>query len=176
MKCLSCDLDPERCQYYSVSFSKEAKYYQLRCLGKFAPAVRKRGWLICGRSCPYCPERGDPKDVFPTPRLSSLLYPFAFVILGALEDTQSCHVMCVHYLFFPLSLFLYTHMLQVLNDYFIHLPLNLIRNCEWCLSPRTCPALSSVDFTTVSIYYKARSLGKGRHNGRFKSHGQFKVL
>uniref|UniRef100_A0ABI7ZTS1 Dipeptidyl peptidase 4 n=1 Tax=Felis catus TaxID=9685 RepID=A0ABI7ZTS1_FELCA len=29
--CLSCELKPERCQYYSVSFSKEAKYYQLRC-------------------------------------------------------------------------------------------------------------------------------------------------
>ncbi|GAB1286366.1 Dipeptidyl peptidase 4 [Apodemus speciosus] len=31
VKCLSCDLNPERCQYYSVSFSKEAKYYQLGC-------------------------------------------------------------------------------------------------------------------------------------------------
>ncbi|MEJ1278181.1 dipeptidylpeptidase 4 [Cricetulus griseus] len=31
VKCISCDLYPERCQYYSVSFSKEAKYYQLRC-------------------------------------------------------------------------------------------------------------------------------------------------
>lgn len=89
VKCLSCHLDPERCQYYSVSFSKEAKYYQLRCLGKFAPAVRRRGWLVCGRSCLYCPERGGPKDVFLTPRLSSLLYPFAFVNLGALEDTSA---------------------------------------------------------------------------------------
>jgi hypothetical protein len=34
--CISCDLNPERCQYYSVSFSKQAKYYQLRCSGKFA--------------------------------------------------------------------------------------------------------------------------------------------
>lgn len=33
--CLSCNLHQERCQYYSVSFSKEAKYYQLRCSGKF---------------------------------------------------------------------------------------------------------------------------------------------
>ncbi|KAK1336931.1 hypothetical protein QTO34_002969 [Cnephaeus nilssonii] len=32
--CLSCELDPERCQYYSASFSKGAKYYQLRCSGK----------------------------------------------------------------------------------------------------------------------------------------------
>uniref|UniRef100_A0A452U6H5 Dipeptidyl peptidase 4 n=1 Tax=Ursus maritimus TaxID=29073 RepID=A0A452U6H5_URSMA len=32
--CLSCELNPERCQYYSVSFSEEAKYYQLRCSGK----------------------------------------------------------------------------------------------------------------------------------------------
>lgn len=32
--CLSCELKPERCQYYSVSFSKGAKYYQLRCSGK----------------------------------------------------------------------------------------------------------------------------------------------
>ncbi|XP_036109464.1 dipeptidyl peptidase 4 isoform X1 [Molossus molossus] len=35
--CLSCELDPKRCQYYSVSFSKEAKYYQLRCLGPELP-------------------------------------------------------------------------------------------------------------------------------------------
>ncbi|KAL1786315.1 dipeptidyl peptidase 4 [Sigmodon hispidus] len=37
VKCLSCDLDPERCQYYSVSFSKGAKYYQLRCYGPGLP-------------------------------------------------------------------------------------------------------------------------------------------
>ncbi|CAH6788569.1 Dpp4 [Phodopus roborovskii] len=37
VKCLSCDLYPERCQYYSVSFSKEAKYYQLRCSGPGLP-------------------------------------------------------------------------------------------------------------------------------------------
>ncbi|XP_060033796.1 dipeptidyl peptidase 4 isoform X2 [Erinaceus europaeus] len=35
--CLSCDLNPERCQYYSVSFSDEAKYYQLRCSGPELP-------------------------------------------------------------------------------------------------------------------------------------------
>lgn len=35
--CLSCELDPKRCQYYSVSFSKEAKYYQLRCSGPELP-------------------------------------------------------------------------------------------------------------------------------------------
>uniref|UniRef100_A0ABI7ZTU6 Dipeptidyl peptidase 4 n=1 Tax=Felis catus TaxID=9685 RepID=A0ABI7ZTU6_FELCA len=35
--CLSCELKPERCQYYSVSFSKEAKYYQLRCSGPGLP-------------------------------------------------------------------------------------------------------------------------------------------
>ncbi|XP_019778733.1 dipeptidyl peptidase 4 isoform X1 [Tursiops truncatus] len=35
--CLSCELNPERCQYYSVSFSKEAKYYQLRCSGPGLP-------------------------------------------------------------------------------------------------------------------------------------------
>uniref|UniRef100_A0A8C8ZU86 Dipeptidyl peptidase 4 n=1 Tax=Prolemur simus TaxID=1328070 RepID=A0A8C8ZU86_PROSS len=35
--CLTCELDPERCQYYSVSFSKEAKYYQLRCSGPGLP-------------------------------------------------------------------------------------------------------------------------------------------
>lgn len=33
--CLSCELNPDRCQYYSVSFSQGAKYYQLRCSGKF---------------------------------------------------------------------------------------------------------------------------------------------
>ncbi|XP_055455992.1 dipeptidyl peptidase 4 isoform X2 [Psammomys obesus] len=37
VKCLSCDLNPERCQYYSVSFSKEAKYYQLICWGPGLP-------------------------------------------------------------------------------------------------------------------------------------------
>ncbi|ERE69749.1 dipeptidyl peptidase 4-like protein [Cricetulus griseus] len=37
VKCISCDLYPERCQYYSVSFSKEAKYYQLRCSGPGLP-------------------------------------------------------------------------------------------------------------------------------------------
>ncbi|XP_014407942.1 dipeptidyl peptidase 4 isoform X1 [Camelus dromedarius] len=35
--CLTCELDPERCQYYSASFSKEAKYYQLRCSGPGLP-------------------------------------------------------------------------------------------------------------------------------------------
>ncbi|XP_042637008.1 dipeptidyl peptidase 4 [Orycteropus afer afer] len=37
VKCLTCDLYPTRCQYYSVSFSKEAKYYQLRCSGPGLP-------------------------------------------------------------------------------------------------------------------------------------------
>ncbi|KAL6071221.1 hypothetical protein STEG23_038332, partial [Scotinomys teguina] len=37
VKCLTCDLDPERCQYYSVSFSKEAKFYQLKCYGPGLP-------------------------------------------------------------------------------------------------------------------------------------------
>lgn len=35
--CLSCLLNPDRCQYYSVSFSKEAKYYQLGCWGPGLP-------------------------------------------------------------------------------------------------------------------------------------------
>ncbi|XP_077739573.1 dipeptidyl peptidase 4 isoform X1 [Canis aureus] len=35
--CLSCELNPERCQYYSVLFSKDAKYYQLRCSGPGLP-------------------------------------------------------------------------------------------------------------------------------------------
>ncbi|XP_029790346.1 dipeptidyl peptidase 4 isoform X3 [Suricata suricatta] len=35
--CPSCDLEPERCQYYSVSFSKDAKFYQLRCSGPGLP-------------------------------------------------------------------------------------------------------------------------------------------
>uniref|UniRef100_A0A8C4MY77 Dipeptidyl peptidase 4 n=1 Tax=Equus asinus asinus TaxID=83772 RepID=A0A8C4MY77_EQUAS len=35
--CLSCELKPERCQYFSVSFSEEAKYYQLRCSGPGLP-------------------------------------------------------------------------------------------------------------------------------------------
>nr|CAI9693370.1 unnamed protein product [Rangifer tarandus platyrhynchus] len=35
--CLSCELNPDRCQYYSVSFSQDAKYYQLRCSGPGLP-------------------------------------------------------------------------------------------------------------------------------------------
>uniref|UniRef100_A0A8C0VY38 Dipeptidyl peptidase 4 n=1 Tax=Cyanistes caeruleus TaxID=156563 RepID=A0A8C0VY38_CYACU len=36
-KCVSCNLDQERCQYYSVSFSKDTQYYQLNCLGPGLP-------------------------------------------------------------------------------------------------------------------------------------------
>ncbi|XP_025894386.1 dipeptidyl peptidase 4 [Nothoprocta perdicaria] len=36
-KCVSCDLNKERCQYYSVSFSKDARYYQLNCYGPGLP-------------------------------------------------------------------------------------------------------------------------------------------
>ncbi|XP_009460352.1 PREDICTED: dipeptidyl peptidase 4 [Nipponia nippon] len=36
-KCVSCDLNQERCQYYSVSFSKDAQYYQLVCRGPGLP-------------------------------------------------------------------------------------------------------------------------------------------
>uniref|UniRef100_A0A8D0KWA4 Dipeptidyl peptidase 4 n=1 Tax=Strix occidentalis caurina TaxID=311401 RepID=A0A8D0KWA4_STROC len=36
-KCVSCDLSQERCQYYSVSFSKDAQYYQLDCRGPGLP-------------------------------------------------------------------------------------------------------------------------------------------
>ncbi|NWQ98509.1 DPP4 peptidase, partial [Burhinus bistriatus] len=36
-KCVSCDLNPERCRYYSVSFSKDAQYYQLDCRGPGLP-------------------------------------------------------------------------------------------------------------------------------------------
>ncbi|KAM9235833.1 dipeptidyl peptidase 4-like [Leptosomus discolor] len=36
-KCVSCDLNQERCQYYSVSFSKDAQYYQLDCRGPGLP-------------------------------------------------------------------------------------------------------------------------------------------
>ncbi|XP_054979271.1 dipeptidyl peptidase 4 isoform X1 [Sorex araneus] len=35
--CLSCKLNPTRCQYYSASFSKDAKYYQLLCSGPELP-------------------------------------------------------------------------------------------------------------------------------------------
>ncbi|XP_054237206.1 dipeptidyl peptidase 4 [Indicator indicator] len=37
IKCVSCDLNQERCQYYSVSFSKDAQYYQLDCRGPGLP-------------------------------------------------------------------------------------------------------------------------------------------
>ncbi|NXJ59849.1 DPP4 peptidase, partial [Rostratula benghalensis] len=36
-KCVSCDLNKERCRYYSVSFSKDAQYYQLDCRGPGLP-------------------------------------------------------------------------------------------------------------------------------------------
>ncbi|XP_042677983.1 dipeptidyl peptidase 4 isoform X3 [Centrocercus urophasianus] len=36
-QCVSCDLNQERCQYYSASFSKDAQYYQLNCLGPGLP-------------------------------------------------------------------------------------------------------------------------------------------
>ncbi|KAM6129572.1 dipeptidyl peptidase 4 [Pterocles gutturalis] len=36
-KCVSCDLNQERCQYYSVSFSKDTQYYQLDCHGPGLP-------------------------------------------------------------------------------------------------------------------------------------------
>ncbi|NXP82073.1 DPP4 peptidase, partial [Ramphastos sulfuratus] len=36
-KCVSCDLNQERCQYYSVSFSKDAQYYKLDCGGPGLP-------------------------------------------------------------------------------------------------------------------------------------------
>ncbi|XP_014736369.1 PREDICTED: dipeptidyl peptidase 4 [Sturnus vulgaris] len=36
-KCVSCNLDDTRCQYYSVSFSKDTQYYQLNCLGPGLP-------------------------------------------------------------------------------------------------------------------------------------------
>uniref|UniRef100_A0A8C3LDI6 Dipeptidyl peptidase 4 n=1 Tax=Chrysolophus pictus TaxID=9089 RepID=A0A8C3LDI6_CHRPC len=38
-QCVSCDLNQERCQYYSASFSKDAQYYQLNCLGPGLPLV-----------------------------------------------------------------------------------------------------------------------------------------
>uniref|UniRef100_A0A8C3JJM0 Dipeptidyl peptidase 4 n=1 Tax=Calidris pygmaea TaxID=425635 RepID=A0A8C3JJM0_9CHAR len=34
-KCVSCDLNKDRCRYYSVSFSKDAQYYQLDCGGEY---------------------------------------------------------------------------------------------------------------------------------------------
>ncbi|XP_036900478.1 dipeptidyl peptidase 4 [Sturnira hondurensis] len=37
VRCITCELYPERCQYYSASFSKEATYYQLRCSGPGLP-------------------------------------------------------------------------------------------------------------------------------------------
>ncbi|XP_066468190.1 dipeptidyl peptidase 4 [Tiliqua scincoides] len=35
--CISCTLDKERCQYYSASFSTDAKYYKLNCYGPGLP-------------------------------------------------------------------------------------------------------------------------------------------
>ncbi|KAG6940040.1 dipeptidyl peptidase 4 [Chelydra serpentina] len=36
-KCVSCDLDKDRCQYYSASFSNDAQYYLLNCYGPGLP-------------------------------------------------------------------------------------------------------------------------------------------
>ncbi|XP_009988375.1 PREDICTED: LOW QUALITY PROTEIN: dipeptidyl peptidase 4, partial [Tauraco erythrolophus] len=36
-ECVSCALNQERCQYYSVSFSKDLQYYQLNCHGPGLP-------------------------------------------------------------------------------------------------------------------------------------------
>ncbi|NXC20821.1 DPP4 peptidase, partial [Corythaeola cristata] len=36
-ECVSCALNQERCQYYSVSFSKDSQYYQLNCHGPGLP-------------------------------------------------------------------------------------------------------------------------------------------
>ncbi|XP_061464623.1 dipeptidyl peptidase 4 [Rhineura floridana] len=35
--CISCILDKERCQYYSASFSTDARYYKLNCYGPGVP-------------------------------------------------------------------------------------------------------------------------------------------
>ncbi|XP_054826584.1 dipeptidyl peptidase 4 [Eublepharis macularius] len=35
--CISCTLHKERCQYYTASFSTDAKYYKLNCLGPGLP-------------------------------------------------------------------------------------------------------------------------------------------
>ncbi|XP_036601940.1 dipeptidyl peptidase 4 [Trichosurus vulpecula] len=37
VRCITCEFNPERCQYFSVSFSQEANYYQLRCTGPGIP-------------------------------------------------------------------------------------------------------------------------------------------
>lgn len=100
VKCLSCDLDAERCQYYSVSFSKEAKFYLLRCLGKFAASVRKSRSLACGSSCPYCLGEGSPKGFLSAPSLSSLLSPFVRHPQRHLSPFLPSHIMwCVHIIF-----------------------------------------------------------------------------
>ncbi|XP_078537783.1 dipeptidyl peptidase 4-like isoform X2 [Lissotriton helveticus] len=36
-ECLTCQLRPERCQYYSASFSKNSKFFQLACSGPGVP-------------------------------------------------------------------------------------------------------------------------------------------
>ncbi|XP_053140893.1 dipeptidyl peptidase 4 [Hemicordylus capensis] len=35
--CISCELFKERCQYYSASFSTDARYYKLNCIGPGVP-------------------------------------------------------------------------------------------------------------------------------------------
>ncbi|XP_069107349.1 dipeptidyl peptidase 4-like [Argopecten irradians] len=36
-ECLTCDLDPDNCKYYTASFSESGKYYVLGCMGPGVP-------------------------------------------------------------------------------------------------------------------------------------------
>lgn len=78
--CLSCELNPERCQYYSASFSNKAKYYQLRCFGK--SELRTEGEGGCTLNIPLkqlAPPHSPLGTFSPAPWLMSpfLKPPFA---------------------------------------------------------------------------------------------------
>lgn len=68
--CLSCELDPERCQYYSVSFSKEATYYQLRCSGKLEQTAGREGSSLGYQQC------GSSEVAAPSSSAFALYLPF----------------------------------------------------------------------------------------------------
>lgn len=77
--CLSCELNPERCQYYSASFSNKAKYYQLRCFGKSELRTEGEGVYSQHPSQAACPTSLPSWDLLTSPWLMSpfLKPPFA---------------------------------------------------------------------------------------------------
>lgn len=89
--CLSCELNPERCQYYSASFSNKAKYYQLRCFGK--SELRTEGEGGCTLNIPLkqlAPPHSPLGTFSPGPwDLAHVSIPEASLCLSSLENSLS---------------------------------------------------------------------------------------